>query len=112
MLEYLLIERVTRYQVRFALLQAAHYGTPQTRVRFFCIAAKIGCPLPEFPAPLYTSPVNDSLELSFEHGLRLRPINVREGTAPFCAITVDDAIGDLALFDWCVYNLSLIFQNL
>ena len=28
------------YQVRFSLLQAGHYGAPQSRVRFFLFAAK------------------------------------------------------------------------
>lgn len=29
------------YQVRFSLLQAGHYGAPQSRVRFFLFAAKV-----------------------------------------------------------------------
>lgn len=29
------------YQVEFSLLQAGHYGAPQTRIRFFLIAAKV-----------------------------------------------------------------------
>jgi len=39
------------YQVRFCLLQAAHYGTPQTRVRFYLFGAQRGYPLFAAPKP-------------------------------------------------------------
>ncbi|KAL0570623.1 hypothetical protein V5O48_011340 [Marasmius crinis-equi] len=41
------------YQVRFTLLQAGQYGTPQDRIRFFLVAAKLGKPLPELPQPAH-----------------------------------------------------------
>ena len=41
------------YQVRFALLQAAHDGTPQRRIRFFLVAAKQDQVLPELPQPTH-----------------------------------------------------------
>lgn len=90
-----------RYQVRFSVLQAAHYGLPQTRVRFFLVAALLGHPLPKLPEPLYAFPVKDALALKFPLGLIVRPIkNTEQGFAPFRYITVDDAIGDLPRFDW------------
>ncbi|EKM61513.1 uncharacterized protein PHACADRAFT_204683 [Phanerochaete carnosa HHB-10118-sp] len=88
------------YQVKFAVLQAAHYGTPQTRVRFFLIAAQLGQPMPNFPAPLYSFTPKDALEIKFSHGLIARPINTENGIAPFRYVTVDDAIGDLLRWDW------------
>ncbi|KAJ3552491.1 hypothetical protein NM688_g4121 [Phlebia brevispora] len=90
------------YQVRFGLLQAAHYGTPQTRVRFFLIAAKLGLVLPEFPQPLYYFEPKDALQITFPHSLRVYPINTQPGIALFNYVTIEDAISDLPRFDW--YN--------
>ncbi|KAH8099860.1 S-adenosyl-L-methionine-dependent methyltransferase [Cristinia sonorae] len=88
------------YQVRYGLLQAAHYGTPQARVRFFLIAAQPAHPLPAFPVPVYDFPEKDALEI--------RSANLPKPIAPLNAatkpihhfVTVDDAIGDLPRFDW------------
>ncbi|KAH7906528.1 S-adenosyl-L-methionine-dependent methyltransferase, partial [Hygrophoropsis aurantiaca] len=88
------------YQVRFALLQAAHYGTPQTRVRFFMIAAKPGTPLPEFPQPSHSFPEADSLRIPSTRGKYIRPIRTTPGTAPHQFVSIDDAISDLLRFDW------------
>ncbi|KAF4604708.1 hypothetical protein EYR40_003486 [Pleurotus pulmonarius] len=49
------------YQYRFALLQAAHYGTPQQRVRFFLVASRFGNPLPDIPQPSHYFPPNETL---------------------------------------------------
>ena len=106
-LKFLVRSLVTMgYQVRFSVLQAAHYGLPQTRVRFFLIAALLGHPLPKFPAPLYSFPAKDALEIKLPRGLTVRPINTEQGVAPFQYITVNDAIGDLARFDWYIALLS------
>lgn len=40
------------YATRFALLNAADYGSPQRRVRLFMVAAR-DAPLPDFPAPTH-----------------------------------------------------------
>ncbi|KAI0348187.1 S-adenosyl-L-methionine-dependent methyltransferase [Trametopsis cervina] len=88
------------YQVRFALLEAAHYGTPQARVRFFLIASQLGHTLPTFPTPLYDIPIKDSLQIHLPHGLHLSPIPATSGMAPFRYVSVDDAISDLPWFDW------------
>jgi site-specific DNA-cytosine methylase len=92
----------TSYQVRFGLLQAAHYGTPQSRVRFFVIAAKHGHPLPNLPQPTHDFTLADSLKISLSNGCTIEPIRTMAGTAPHHFVTVDDAIGDLPRFNWRV----------
>uniref|UniRef100_A0A0W0FBK8 DNA (cytosine-5-)-methyltransferase n=1 Tax=Moniliophthora roreri TaxID=221103 RepID=A0A0W0FBK8_MONRR len=53
------------YQLRFALLQAGQYGTPQNRIRFILIAAKMGSPLPEIPAPTHDFELVSSMPIRF-----------------------------------------------
>ncbi|KAH9984055.1 S-adenosyl-L-methionine-dependent methyltransferase, partial [Russula compacta] len=89
------------YQVRFCLLQAAHYGTPQTRVRFFLFAARRGYPLLAAPPPTHDFPQTHKLEVRFPNGDIARAVHAEAGTAPFSFVTIDDAISDLPRFDWC-----------
>lgn len=96
----LLANRFPSYQVRFGLLEAGRYGAPQTRVRFFMVAVKHGHTLPEFPQPSHEFPVADSLQISLSNGNSIEPIRTMTGTAPHQFVTIGDAIGDLALFDW------------
>ena len=95
------LTRRHRYQVRFALLQAGHYGTPQGRVRFFLIAAKQGHPLPPFPQPTHSSLLSENLHMNVAEGLSVRPILTAHGVAPHRHVTIEDAISDLPPFDWC-----------
>ncbi|EIW64172.1 S-adenosyl-L-methionine-dependent methyltransferase [Trametes versicolor FP-101664 SS1] len=89
------------YQVRFGLLQAGHYGTPQARVRFFLVAAQIGYPLPKLPQPTHDFPLQDGLEIKFSPDLPpIRPILTANGTAPFKFVSTKEAIEDLPVFDW------------
>ncbi|KNZ81672.1 DNA (cytosine-5)-methyltransferase 1 [Termitomyces sp. J132] len=89
------------YQVRFGMLQAGHYGTPQRRHRFFLIAAVDGHPLPELPQPSHDFPDNYGLGIKLESSEEwIRPIRVANGTAPHPFVTIDDAISDLPRFDW------------
>ncbi|KAF8633579.1 hypothetical protein AX15_001372 [Amanita polypyramis BW_CC] len=88
------------YQVRFGLLQAAHYGTPQSRVRFFLIAALDGTPLPPLPQPTHYFPQTNHLLIKSPKGDIIQPIKVESGVALHPPITVDDAISDLPRFDW------------
>jgi DNA (cytosine-5)-methyltransferase 1 len=97
-----------RYQFRCGLLQAAHYGTPQSRVRFFLIAAKRDLELPAFPQPTHDFPVADALEIKFPEELTLRPITTLPGVAPHRYVSVHDAISDLPQFDW--YGMSACVQ--
>ncbi|KZT70140.1 S-adenosyl-L-methionine-dependent methyltransferase [Daedalea quercina L-15889] len=95
-----------RYQVCFGLLQAGHYGTPQSRVRFFLIAAQDTCVLPPLPQPTHDFPVVDALELRLANGSKAQPIQTRRGLAPHPFVSVDDAIGDLRRFHWYVHFLQ------
>lgn len=88
------------YQVRYGILQAGHYGTPQTRVRFFMIAAKYGHPLPQLPQPTHAFPQIDALGINLPIGHHIRPIWTQTGYAPHQFVTIDDAISDLPRFDW------------
>ncbi|KAG9313921.1 S-adenosyl-L-methionine-dependent methyltransferase [Chiua virens] len=89
-----------RYQVRCGLLQAGHYGTPQTRVRFFLIAAKRGLVLPPLPQPSHDFPVADALEIKFPDGITLNPIITIPGVALHGYVSIHDAISDLPKFEW------------
>lgn len=103
------------YQVRYGILQAAHYGTPQSRARFFMVAAKYGFPLPELPQPTHDFPFADSLEIKFPVGHHIKPIWTRTGYAPHRFVTIDDAISDLPRFDWCgciLYRVTLTDHRL
>ncbi|TFK42046.1 S-adenosyl-L-methionine-dependent methyltransferase [Crucibulum laeve] len=88
------------YQVVFGNLQAGQYGTPQRRIRFFVILAKRHIPLPKLPQPTHDFPGATSLQIKFPNGNIIRPIRTTEGTALHPAVTIDDAISDLARFDW------------
>ncbi|KAG6901728.1 hypothetical protein C0995_008696 [Termitomyces sp. Mi166 len=89
------------YQVRFGILQAGHYGTPQRRHRFFLIAAVDAHPLPELPQPSHDFPDNYGLGIKLESSEEwIRPIRAANGTAPHPFVTIDDAISDLPRFDW------------
>ncbi|KAI9510780.1 S-adenosyl-L-methionine-dependent methyltransferase [Russula earlei] len=93
------------YQVRFCLLQAAHYGTPQTRVRFFLFGARHGYPLLVAPQPTHDFPRTHRLEVRFPNGDIAQAVHAEAGTAPFKFVTIDDAISDLPRFDWMNPNL-------
>jgi hypothetical protein len=85
------------YQVRFNVLQAAVYGSPQNRRRVIIWGARRGVPLPEFPIP--THHFGTQWSVGLDTGLRLEPVTrdperPHRG-APFRAVTVDDAISDL-----------------
>ncbi|KAH8119729.1 S-adenosyl-L-methionine-dependent methyltransferase [Phellopilus nigrolimitatus] len=90
------------YQVRFGLLQAAHYGAPQSRVRFFLWGAQAGrgCTLPEFPACTHHFPRARSLGITFPNGEVVAPIDSNSIAAPLPFVSVRDAISDLKRWDW------------
>jgi DNA (cytosine-5)-methyltransferase 1 len=104
------------YQVRFCLLQAAHYGTPQTRVRFFLFGARRGYPLLAAPKPTHDFPQTHKLEIRFPNGDIARAVRAEAGRSPLKFVTIDDAIGDLPRFDWCESSpytspLALLFSD-
>ncbi|KAF8899291.1 S-adenosyl-L-methionine-dependent methyltransferase [Infundibulicybe gibba] len=94
------------YQIRFGLLQAGHYGTPQSRVRFFIIGAQEGFSLPELPQPTHDFPPVHGLHIKMPQGGSIHPIRTTIGVASHPPVTIDDAIGDLPRFDWKSPNLQ------
>ncbi|TDL25000.1 S-adenosyl-L-methionine-dependent methyltransferase [Rickenella mellea] len=92
------------YQAHFKILHAGRYGAPQGRERIIIIGAKCGIPIPQFPVPTHAymrtqhkfkiSTVGVTLPVSRGHSEDLHQC------APFPAVTVNDAIGDLPGFDW------------
>ncbi|KAH9180823.1 S-adenosyl-L-methionine-dependent methyltransferase [Lactarius sanguifluus] len=91
------------YQVRFNVLQAGVYGSPQNRRRIIIWGARRGIPLPNFPIPTHYFETTQ-WNVQLDTGLRLEPITrdperPNRG-APLRAVTVDDAISDLPKFDW------------
>ncbi|KAK4704984.1 hypothetical protein P7C70_g1223, partial [Phenoliferia sp. Uapishka_3] len=96
------VARRFRYQTRVALMNAAQYGSPQNRRRFFILAALRGLPLPEFPQPTHVADGN-YLELSVTfRGDDTRSFSTisqyANGVAPHPAVTVEDAFSDLQGF--------------
>jgi DNA (cytosine-5)-methyltransferase 1 len=64
--------------------------------------SKRGEVLPAFPQPTHDFPVPDALKIKVSNGRDIQPIHTLRGTAPCHFVTIDDAIGDLPLFDWFV----------
>lgn len=89
---------ISRYQVRFALLQAGSYGTPQRRIRFFLVAALNGHPLPELPQPTHDFLDKKQLKIDCFDG-EITPISVQDGKTAHPFVTIEAAIGDLLKFD-------------
>ncbi|KAL7183392.1 hypothetical protein ACSBR2_025736 [Camellia fascicularis] len=78
------------YQVRFGILEARAYGVPQSRKRAFIWAASPEETPPEWPEPMHVFACPE-LKIS----LNGKNHFVASTSAPFCAITVRDTIGDL-----------------
>ncbi|KZP21168.1 S-adenosyl-L-methionine-dependent methyltransferase [Athelia psychrophila] len=92
------------YQVRFKVCQAGQYGAPQGRKRVLFWGAKRGCPLPEFPMPTHAFKASNIHTLPDKTKIlppsrSLNPEDTHQW-APFNAVTITDAIGDLPPFDW------------
>ena len=92
------------------MLQAAHYGAPQRRERFFMVVAKQGKKLPDMPTPTH----------DFEHRnlvIKQKPVPFSavpktSGVAMYKTVSIDDAIGDLLRFDWYVdFNSRLMWTG-
>ena len=84
--------------MRFSILQAGVYGSPQHRRRVIFWGARRGLPLPEFPIPTHNFE-SPKWAVQLDTGLRLDhvtrdPDRPHRG-APLRAVTVDDVISDL-----------------
>ncbi|KAF8319677.1 S-adenosyl-L-methionine-dependent methyltransferase [Clavulina sp. PMI_390] len=94
------------YQVRFGLLDAASFGSPQSRYRMIYVATQMGLGLPKLPTPTHL-PHPEALlarKVQTPWGVPVPLATVEEpGTTKWRAhspISVFDAIGDLPKFDW------------
>nr|CAH7742223.1 unnamed protein product [Callosobruchus chinensis] len=83
------------YQVTFGIVQAGHYGVPQTRRRFILMAAAPGYQLPKYPEPLHVFNKR-GCQLSFAvEGIRYFSGCEWTESAPYRTINVRDAMSDL-----------------
>ncbi|KAJ8970400.1 hypothetical protein NQ317_001491 [Molorchus minor] len=83
------------YQVTFGILQAGHYGVPQTRRRLILMAAAPGYALPKYPEPLHVFNKRGT-QLSFAvDGSRYHNGCYWTESAPYRTICVRDAMSDL-----------------
>ena len=103
-------DSLVRYQVRFNVLQARAYGSPQNRRRVIIWGARRGVPLPEFPIPTHHVE-KTQWSVLLDTGLKLEPVTrdpeSPHGGAPLRAVTVDDAISDLVSFSAICRELDL-----
>ena len=81
------------YQCQFAILQAGSYGVPQSRRRIFIMGAAPGNTLPNFPEPTHVFSKRQCQLTVTISGRKFS--SVRQTSAQFRTITVDDAINDL-----------------
>ncbi|KAG7452102.1 S-adenosyl-L-methionine-dependent methyltransferase [Guyanagaster necrorhizus] len=89
-----------KYQVRFGLMDAAHYGAPQRRKRFFICAAQQKLKLSSLPQPTHDFPNTEKLAIKLSVGGSITPIRTTNGTAPHRCVTIGDAISDLPRYDY------------
>ncbi|XWS16658.1 hypothetical protein CRYUN_Cryun34aG0110000 [Craigia yunnanensis] len=82
------------YQVRFGILEAGGYGVSQSCKRAFIWAASPEETLPEWPEPMHVF-AGSELKVNLSGNSQYAAVRSTANGAPFCAITVRDAIGDL-----------------
>ncbi|KAF9908641.1 hypothetical protein EC991_009668 [Linnemannia zychae] len=98
------------YQCRFGMLQAGHYGVPQSRYRFFLWAAKIGYTLPTFPLPMTAFATDSCVAFNPPTDLEYNDHNIfdylgrRKNYAPDPMVTVRDTLSDLQGFEYPHYE--------
>lgn len=93
------------YQCRLTLLDSRSFGSPQNRLRLFIICARSGVALPSNPEPSHTNPViTVNLFTSADMDRQPRAFFVGtkgvQGSAPYPAVTVRDAISDMPPFEY------------
>jgi DNA (cytosine-5)-methyltransferase 1 len=85
------------------VLQAGHYGVPQSRRRVIICGVKRGSPLNEWPLPSHCFPKQGSLSMAVDYGdspCRYDFNKRAGGLAPHGSITVWDACSDLPAFEF------------
>nr|ALB00264.1 DNA (cytosine-5)-methyltransferase [Tigriopus japonicus] len=81
------------YQCTFGIMQAGHFGVPQTRRRCILLAAAPTEILPNYPTPRHVF-AKSALGVNVDDKLFTANVPYM-GSAPYRTITVRDAIGDL-----------------
>ncbi|KAF7346464.1 DNA (cytosine-5)-methyltransferase [Mycena sanguinolenta] len=104
------------YQVRFKVLQAGQYGTPQDRERIIFLAAMRGHKLPEFPIPTHAFKPARRFKIPLRRNDRIRPPTCSRTEedhpyAPHPAVTVNDAIEDMPAFEWFVESKIYVVET-
>ncbi|KAF6142199.1 hypothetical protein GIB67_037117 [Kingdonia uniflora] len=98
------------YQVRFGVLEAGVYGVSQSRKRAFIWAASPEETLPEWPQPMHVF-AGPELKIAMPKDVRYAAVQSTAGGAPFRAITVRDAIGDLPQVSNGASKIDMEYQN-
>lgn len=89
---------IASYQVRYALLDAADYGAPQSRRRMIYMASQHGLALPNFLSPTHHSPSPPPRQIQASWGFV--PVVPHRNFFAHLPVSIQDAIGDLPRFDW------------
>ena len=97
------------YQCTFGILQAGHYGVPQTRRRFILLAAAPGYKLPLYPEPLHTF-AKVSLSVGI-NGQKYESNNEWDEFAPYRTIDIHDCMSDLPPIRNGDQELSMTYQS-
>ncbi|EGG07057.1 uncharacterized protein MELLADRAFT_85954 [Melampsora larici-populina 98AG31] len=88
------------YQLRFGVLQAAQYGTPQERRRFILTAVKRGYTLPNLPDPTHFYP-DGNLQIKLPDQNKIfMDFRTRYSRGTLDPITIGDTISDLPCFEY------------
>lgn len=80
--------------MRFGILEAGAFGVSQSRKRAFIWAASPEETLPEWPEPMHVF-ASPELKVALNRNTQYAAVRSTASGAPFRAITVRDAIGDL-----------------
>ncbi|KAL3272241.1 hypothetical protein HHI36_022724 [Cryptolaemus montrouzieri] len=99
------------YQVTFGILQAGHYGVPQTRRRLIIMAAAPGYVLPQYPEPSHVFNKR-GCHLSFVvDQTKFCNGNKWTESAPYRTVTVRDALSDLPSINNGFNQLEIYYDS-
>lgn len=97
------------YQCRVTVLDARSFGSPQNRKRLFIVCARQGVPLPTNPEPTHANPELTVNSFAIDGSARLFYVGPKgtQGSAPYPAVTVRDALSDMPAFDYELGQMGL-----
>lgn len=96
-------EIIPRYQCQMRVLNSADYGSPQQRNRVIFWAARLDLALPKWPKPTHiprnghNSVIRRIADIGFAPVASRNEFEDGHKFAPFHAVTVKEAIGDLVI---------------